>query len=155
MTENGVDIGEKCDNCLLIIKRMDAPQIHGKWVLCPECYERLKKDNELTEIKTASLPQPVRRRTKPVILRAAMRGIDAVAKSMVASPASLPRGAIICPNPNCGYRGKPRRRARGSLFLLVFLFCLFIIPGLLYLMFRSGYVLICPRCGLQIREDLT
>lgn len=62
-------------------------------------------------------------------------------------------GDIICPNPRCGYVGPPRRKARGSTLLLVLLLLLWILPGLLYLLFRSGYIYCCPRCGMEIRRD--
>jgi len=60
---------------------------------------------------------------------------------------------IICPNPNCGYRGKPKKVARGSCLLLIVLFFLGILPGILYLIFRGGYRYECPKCGMQISAD--
>lgn len=35
------------------------------------------------------------------------------------SGASMASGEIICPSPSCGYRGPPKRRARGSTLLLL------------------------------------
>jgi hypothetical protein len=66
---------------------------------------------------------------------------------------ALPVKTMICPNQNCGYSGKPGRKARGSLILGLLLCCLFIVPGLLYFMLRSGYRYLCPKCGLQIASD--
>ncbi len=60
---------------------------------------------------------------------------------------------IICPNPNCGYRGKPRRKARGSAIVAIVLLCIFVLPGLLYMIFMSGYRYYCPNCGLQVGND--
>jgi hypothetical protein len=60
---------------------------------------------------------------------------------------------IICPNPNCGYRGKPRRKARGSIIVGLFLCMFLLLPGILYFMLKSGYRIYCPRCGLQIAAD--
>jgi len=60
---------------------------------------------------------------------------------------------IICPNPNCGYKGQPRRQTRGSVIVGLFLCCLFLLPGILYFMFKSGYRYLCPRCGMQIASD--
>ena len=60
---------------------------------------------------------------------------------------------IICPNPNCGYRGAPRRESRGSCLIAVLLLCLGIVPGVLYLVIMSGHRYYCPRCGLQIAAD--
>jgi hypothetical protein len=60
---------------------------------------------------------------------------------------------IICPNPNCGYNGPPRKEARGSVLVAILLFLLGILPGVLYLIFRRGYRYYCPKCGLQIAAD--
>jgi predicted RNA-binding Zn-ribbon protein involved in translation (DUF1610 family) len=60
---------------------------------------------------------------------------------------------IICPNPGCGYQGPPKRVARGNTAVGCLLLLFFIVPGILYFMFKSGYRYICPRCGLQIRSD--
>jgi len=57
---------------------------------------------------------------------------------------------IICPNQNCGYRGPAERKARGSILVGALLCLLFLIPGLLYFVFMSGYNYLCPRCGIQI-----
>lgn len=62
-------------------------------------------------------------------------------------------GEIICPNPNCGYRGPAKKKARGS-FLVGLILCLFfLLPGILYFMFKSGYRYSCPKCGLQTGVD--
>ena len=60
---------------------------------------------------------------------------------------------IICPNANCGYKGKARKQARGSLLVGLFLCCFFLLPGILYFMLKSGYRYICPQCGMQIGSD--
>ena len=60
---------------------------------------------------------------------------------------------IICPNPNCGYTGEARREARGSCLVALILLLLFILPGILYLMFFQGYRYYCPKCGMQIASD--
>jgi hypothetical protein len=57
---------------------------------------------------------------------------------------------IICPNPNCGYHGPPRKEARGSWLIFILLFLLFAVPGLLYLLLMTGYRYYCPKCGMQI-----
>jgi hypothetical protein len=63
------------------------------------------------------------------------------------------RNDIICPNPNCGYVGPGVKKARGSGCVLVFLLLLWILPGILYLIFMSGYTINCPRCGIKIRDE--
>ena len=61
------------------------------------------------------------------------------------------KGSIICPNPNCGYQGRPKRIARGSMLVAVLLGFFFIIPALLYMLIYSGYRYECPRCGNEIK----
>ena len=57
---------------------------------------------------------------------------------------------IICPNPNCGYRGPARVQARGSGALGCLLLLLFILPGILYLVVAGGHDQFCPRCGVGL-----
>ena len=61
---------------------------------------------------------------------------------------------IICPNPNCGYKGRAKKVARGNTLVGIILLCFFILPGLLYFMFKSGYRYVCPKCGMQISADI-
>ena len=60
---------------------------------------------------------------------------------------------IICPNPNCGYKGEPKRDPRGSMVIGCLLALFFLLPGILYFIFKGGYRYICPKCGLQIKTD--
>ena len=62
-------------------------------------------------------------------------------------------GEIICPNSNCGYRGEPKKDPRGSTAVGCLLCLFFLLPGILYFMFKGGYRYICPKCGLQIKTD--
>lgn len=64
------------------------------------------------------------------------------------------RGEIICPNPNCGYVGKPKKIPRGNSCLGLILFLLFCLPGILYLMLTAGNTIVCPRCGVQVRSGI-
>ena len=73
--------------------------------------------------------------------------------SAVVKPRALRRGEIICPNPHCGYQGYPRSAARGSVLVGLLLLLLFIVPGLLYFMFKGGYRYYCPRCSVQIAVE--
>jgi hypothetical protein len=45
--------------------------------------------------------------------------------------ARLNKGDIICPNPHCGYVGPPKKEARGSVIVTLFLCFLFLLPGLI------------------------
>jgi hypothetical protein len=60
---------------------------------------------------------------------------------------------IICPNPNCGYKGPPEKVARGSVLVGVILTFFFFLPGILYFMLKGGYRILCPKCGLQLSSD--
>ena len=60
---------------------------------------------------------------------------------------------IICPNPNCGYKGKPKKEARGSTAVGCLLCLLMLLPGLLYFAFKGGYRYRCPKCGCEIAAD--
>ncbi len=60
---------------------------------------------------------------------------------------------MICPNANCGYRGEPKKEARGSTTVGCLLCLFFLLPGILYFIFKSGNRYICPKCGLQIKSD--
>lgn len=58
---------------------------------------------------------------------------------------------IICPNLNCGFEGDPKLESRGNLFLGFFLLFLGLLPGLIYILAKSGKRWVCPRCGVVIR----
>jgi hypothetical protein len=60
--------------------------------------------------------------------------------------------SIICPNPNCGFRGEvePQGGTDGCLFAVLLFFG--IIPGILYILICGGmHKIICPKCGMRIR----
>lgn len=106
---------------------------------------------------------------------------ESMPTQVVATPAQLPqpyrgdpkrqygRNGIICPNVNCGFVGKAAKRDTGSLLggLLILLICIVLgglcVPivgmimglfvGLVLAALGSGKsILICPNCGVQIRE---
>ena len=58
---------------------------------------------------------------------------------------------VICPNPNCGYRGTGKESGGTSGCLLLILLFLGILPGILYLLFCGKPGIICPKCGIKIR----
>jgi hypothetical protein len=68
---------------------------------------------------------------------------------------AIPAGPdpIFCPNPNCGYRGRGRRRPKGSTVVLVVLLLCGVLLGILYAIFTSGDEILCPRCGIKVREE--
>lgn len=90
-------------------------------------------------------------------------GIEAVRQEMEGAPRrtansasgsrALATGDIICPNPQCGYTGPPKKQPKGSLALGCLFAIFFIVPGVLYLLLTKGYRYMCPRCGVQVRSD--
>jgi len=88
--------------------------------------------------------------------QAQFQAIDAVLPTSIQPVASSTvngEGTVICPNANCGYQGVPRREPRGNTGIGCLLLFFFLVPGILYFMFRSGYRYVCPRCGVQIRTE--
>lgn len=57
---------------------------------------------------------------------------------------------IICPNVNCGYRGKGKKVGGVNALLFLILFCFGILPGILYALCCKKPGTICPRCGQRI-----
>jgi hypothetical protein len=61
---------------------------------------------------------------------------------------------IICPNPNCGYRGPACKQAKGSVVVLIILLLMWLLPGILYAIFCCiGSRLLCPQCGVHVRDE--
>ena len=58
---------------------------------------------------------------------------------------------IICPNPNCYYRGEPIRRPKGSRLTLWLLIVLCFPIGLIYAIIYAGHVYSCPRCHIRVQ----
>lgn len=54
-------------------------------------------------------------------------------------PVVLSKGEVICSNPNCGHRVKPRKVARANPVLAMFLTPFLPIPGIIYVLLRGGY----------------
>ena len=50
------------------------------------------------------------------------------------------------PCPVCGYRGKPERKAKGSVIVLIVLLLVGLLPGLLYALLCGGHVYRCAHC---------
>ena len=48
---------------------------------------------------------------------------------------------------NCGFIGKPKMKTKGSIFLEILLWMLFLLPGLIYSVWRmSTKQKVCPKC---------
>lgn len=58
----------------------------------------------------------------------------------------------ICPN--CGFKGKPQKITKGSIFIEIILWLFLIIPGLCYSIWRmTTKVLACPKCKMMGMVD--
>jgi len=56
------------------------------------------------------------------------------------------KSEFICSN--CGFKGKPKKRKKGSLLLEICLWILAILPGVLYTVWRLTTIAkVCPKCG--------
>lgn len=57
-----------------------------------------------------------------------------VTRPLPSSRQSTPRadGFVICPNPNCGYKGPAKKTRRGSVVVMLILLCFWILPGIIY-----------------------
>ena len=52
---------------------------------------------------------------------------------------------MICTH--CGYSGKTDLKVKGSFMIELLLWCCFIIPGLIYSIWRvSNKIVVCPKC---------
>ena len=54
-----------------------------------------------------------------------------------------------CP---CGFSGKAKIKARGSILILLVLLCIYVVPGLIYALVCSGYKAVCPNCGRLLAD---
>lgn len=61
------------------------------------------------------------------------------------------REIVICPN--CQSAVKPRKESKGSTLVMLVLLLLFIVPGMIYGLFRGGYKHVCPKCGHTLAES--
>jgi len=53
---------------------------------------------------------------------------------------------MICST--CGTPGKPKKVSRGSLLIEIILWCCFLVPGILYSLWRMGSKQkVCRKCG--------
>lgn len=55
-------------------------------------------------------------------------------------------GQLICTN--CGHTGKAKRVTKGSILIEIVLWCFFIVPGVIYSLWRlTTRYDACPQCG--------
>ncbi len=67
---------------------------------------------------------------------------EAAAKNNAARAANMP----VCTN--CGFQGKPKLYTKGNLLLEIFLWLIFLLPGIIYSIWRhASRYKGCPECG--------
>jgi hypothetical protein len=151
---------DKCANCERVIGKLETPCVFSENVVCATCHGFLTAQQKLG--RRSFLPHAPIQRTAQ-----AEDGWQAFTQSASGPSSSIPYARpstnessldadgplIICPNPNCGYRGPGDRQSKGSGVIAVLLLLLWILPGLLYILFWSGYVVKCPQCGMKVRDE--
>lgn len=58
---------------------------------------------------------------------------------------------IICTNANCGYKGKPSREKQRSTLVFVFLFIMWMLPGIVYYLLVPEFKYWCPECQTKLK----
>ncbi len=147
VTRDGVVIGEYPEADM-------APLLRAKVVLPTDSYlaSGMKSPAPVSELLLKMVLTPAPSAPMPPM------PVAAVPPAIVVSPAApvrrTPRpGEIVCPNPNCGYVGQGQKIARGSTIVGILLLLCWILPGVIYFMFFSGYRTCCPRCQCQVNND--
>ena len=150
IVRRNVDEPESCSNCGEKIGRLETPHIWNQFVVCARCRQKLEADSMLAGQSRASGPTPKEFKegdTMDYASLSSQQSSPPVVSGSVRGP------QIICPNPRCGYVGPGKKIAKGSMVAGCLLMLFFLLPGILYLMFTSGYHIVCPRCGMQIRDE--
>jgi hypothetical protein len=144
---------EKCANCDRVIGKLETPAVWRDEVVCAGCHEILAKQPAAPAPKTAI--QEWADGTAEQIFERPMQSPTATIERPAAKAPAAPLGynEIICPNPNCGYIGPAIRRNRGNMVVALLLMLLFVVPGLFYALFTSGYDYFCPRCNMKLRTE--
>lgn len=147
---------ETCANCTRTIGKLEKACIWDEQVVCAQCLARLNQspaaaastvqgdaiDRELAALdRLPTAPAP------------SARIPEAVQSSAWLSRNGLPAGSMICSNPHCGHIGAPDRKSRGSAVVMILLLLFFLLPGILYVIFMSGYDYYCTRCGMKLRTE--
>src|SRR5204863_3828932 len=106
-----------------------AEEIQDEAIKCKHCGSTLK-DMRLPSVEAYALMTSDERERvwdSLTMEEASKFGTALNAASHPATASPLEHGHIVCPNPNCGYRGPARRERRGSQIVGCFLLLLFIV----------------------------
>jgi predicted RNA-binding Zn-ribbon protein involved in translation (DUF1610 family) len=124
---------EECANCGRTIGRLETACVFKDQTVCADCYARLKP--------TIDYAAPVATgHTPPSVLPALEHAL------IDRRPATI-QTSRACPA--CGSTLPAVKKSKGSSVLLIILLLLWILPGLIYVIFYNGYVYVCPRCGYK------
>ena len=130
---------EKCENCGQIIGKLEKAFIFNKAIVCQLCYGKLAEPEE-------------------DIYEGVDAEIDKVPQESALTRPSKKKfagaGEIVCPNPNCGFVGKPIKKKQGSAIVMILLLFIGIIPGILYAILRGTYDYSCPWYGNRVKTNL-
>jgi hypothetical protein len=123
---------EECTNCGRIIGKLETPRVFDGNVVCAGCWGVLTDTTAKSVLGYESTADTKRR----------IEVIGGV------SPQDLSKRCC----PVCGSTDRPVKKRKGSFLVMLFLLCLWIIPGILYAIFWNGYVMACPNCGAKLAD---
>jgi ssDNA-binding Zn-finger/Zn-ribbon topoisomerase 1 len=138
----------ECANCGDRIGRLETPRVFNDQVVCAKCWEKLS-DAEAAEL-TAALEDAPPPPADKVLRYGSRERLVSMAPPMTTLPVQPLYSGRACPV--CGSTAKPVRKAKGSSAMLIILLLLWVLPGILYLIFYSGYIMVCPDCGAKIAD---
>jgi hypothetical protein len=143
---------ELCENCTEKIGALEEAHLWKGKVVCSACRTKLAHSSQGAppQLPTSSAVQA----DDPLMELARLQSENAPLAALAPpAPISLNHGDIVCPNPRCGYVGAPRKEKWANTGCGCLLMFFFLLPGILYFLFKSGYRYVCPVCGLMIRSD--
>jgi len=159
---------KRCANCNATIASFETPLLWRDQIVCRDCHQTLSKSNvDHAENVATQTPADID---------------EPLPHSGPATPPPAPLtyfapNEIICPNPNCGYRGPPLMKSRTNLAISLSLLAAWVIFGLFnllnestrnswmliasfaclfgwlgYTIFMHGEAKHCFRCGIRVEE---
>jgi hypothetical protein len=109
-----------CANCGRTIGPLETPYVYEENTVCGECADRLNAELGRSTVIVQQSDLVDMTRARP---------------------------ARSCPV--CGSSRSPVAKSKGSTVVLLVLLFLAIVPGIIYAIFFSGYVYVCPKCGFK------
>jgi hypothetical protein len=149
---------EMCSSCAAILQAGESTYLWGDTIVCATCYQQLSAPPIPPPMPMPGLHSCANcRRQIGALEQAYQWGQYVVCPQCLATlqqgtaathaPQYQPDPRPMCPG--CGSRERPVRKAKGSLFALIVLLMIMVLPGLIYMVIYSGYAYYCPRCGLK------